>query len=153
VLVVLGEPGIGKSALLSDLVSSLQSTSGGDAAPVLRTGGVESESPLPFAALHRLVRPVVDLEGTETTFRPQGLPVLELTGLDHADALRLLDERRRGLAGAGTTPFSHTRTVPADTISSKPGTGCHGTQATTVIDGSRIRSTRPGRQRSEVRDE
>jgi hypothetical protein len=56
VLVVLGEPGVGKSALVLDLVSDLR------AARVLRTAGVESESPLPFAALHRLLRPVIDFE-------------------------------------------------------------------------------------------
>ncbi len=59
VLVVTGEPGVGKTALLNDLVS-LQQGDGG--ARVLRTAGVESESPLPFAALHRLLRPVVDYD-------------------------------------------------------------------------------------------
>jgi DNA-binding CsgD family transcriptional regulator/tetratricopeptide (TPR) repeat protein len=58
VLVVLGEPGVGKSALVSDLTTAQQTTPGG--ARVLRTSGVESESPLPYAALHRLLRPVVD---------------------------------------------------------------------------------------------
>lgn len=62
VLVLLGEPGIGKSALLTDLVSSLQGGDGPETPRVLRSVGVESESPLPFAALHRLVRPVVDLD-------------------------------------------------------------------------------------------
>ena len=62
VLVVLGEPGVGKSALLQDLVSSQQTTAGVAGIRVLRTHGVESESPLPFAALHRLLRPVLRLE-------------------------------------------------------------------------------------------
>jgi len=59
VLVLLGEPGVGKTALLHDLVSAQQGPGG---ARVLRTAGVESESPLPFAALHRLLRPVADLD-------------------------------------------------------------------------------------------
>jgi len=54
-LVVHGEAGVGKSALLQDLV-----TGAGDAR-VLRTQGLESESPLAFAALHRLLRPVLRL--------------------------------------------------------------------------------------------
>jgi DNA-binding CsgD family transcriptional regulator len=62
VLVVLGEPGVGKSALVHDLVSAQQAAPAAEAARVLRTAGVESESPLPFAALHRLLRPVVNFE-------------------------------------------------------------------------------------------
>ena len=54
-LVVHGEAGVGKSALLEDLV-----TGAGDAR-VLRTQGLESESPLAFAALHRLLRSVLGL--------------------------------------------------------------------------------------------
>jgi DNA-binding CsgD family transcriptional regulator len=53
VVVVRGEPGVGKSALLSDASSRAAS------AQVLWTQGVESESPLAFAALHRLLRPVL----------------------------------------------------------------------------------------------
>lgn len=59
VLIVVGEPGVGKTALLRDLVTS-QHEAGG--ARVLRTAGVESEAPIPFAALHRLLRPVADLD-------------------------------------------------------------------------------------------
>jgi DNA-binding CsgD family transcriptional regulator len=54
-LVVHGEPGVGKSALLEELA---ESASG---ACVLRTQGLEAESPLAFAALHRLLRPVMRL--------------------------------------------------------------------------------------------
>ena len=51
-LVVHGEPGAGKSALLDDLVA------GAVGARVVRTQGLESEAPLAFAALHRLLRPL-----------------------------------------------------------------------------------------------
>ena len=53
-LLVRGQPGVGKSALLEDAVAAT------DDLTVLRTRGVESEAPLPFAALHRLLRPVLD---------------------------------------------------------------------------------------------
>ena len=53
-LLVHGEPGAGKSALLDDLVANA-----GNDVRVLRTEGVESEAPLAFAALHRLLRPVL----------------------------------------------------------------------------------------------
>ena len=62
VLVVLGEPGAGKSALLQDLASAQQAAADVAGTRVLRTHGIESESPLPFAALHRLLRPVLRLE-------------------------------------------------------------------------------------------
>ncbi|MEP7054852.1 MAG: ATP-binding protein, partial [Actinomycetota bacterium] len=54
-LVVRGDAGVGKSALLDDLVAMSPGVL------VLRTQGLESESPLPFAALHRLLRPLTDL--------------------------------------------------------------------------------------------
>jgi DNA-binding CsgD family transcriptional regulator len=55
-LLLHGEPGVGKSALLEDLVATA-----GDDVRVLRAQGVESEAPLPFAALHRLLRPVLGI--------------------------------------------------------------------------------------------
>ena len=54
-VVVRGEPGVGKSALLEALVAQA-----GDAL-VLRTQGLEVETPLAFAALHRLLLPVTRL--------------------------------------------------------------------------------------------
>ncbi len=54
-LVVRGEPGVGKSALLEELVA------GAGEALVLRTQGLEVEAPLAFAALHRLLLPVMRL--------------------------------------------------------------------------------------------
>ncbi len=55
-LLVHGEPGAGKSALLDYLVANA-----GTDVCILRTQGVESEAPLAFAALHRLLRPVIGL--------------------------------------------------------------------------------------------
>jgi DNA-binding CsgD family transcriptional regulator len=52
-VVVRGDPGVGKTALLADACSRATG------ARVLWTQGIESESPLAFAALHRLLRPVL----------------------------------------------------------------------------------------------
>ncbi|UQX87077.1 AAA family ATPase [Jatrophihabitans telluris] len=54
-VVVRGEPGIGKTALLDEVVRLTE------AATVLRTRGLEVEAPLPYAALHRLLRPLTRL--------------------------------------------------------------------------------------------
>ena len=53
VLVISGEPGVGKSALLEDAREQA-----GDML-VLGSAGVESEAQLPFAALQQMVRPVL----------------------------------------------------------------------------------------------
>jgi len=55
VLVLHGLPGVGKSTLLAGAVADA------DGFTVLRTSGIESESPLAFAALQRLLRPVLPL--------------------------------------------------------------------------------------------
>ncbi|MEX5721700.1 AAA family ATPase, partial [Geodermatophilus maliterrae] len=52
-LVLTGPPGVGKSALLADAAARA------DGMTVLGTQGLESESPLAFAALQRLLRPVL----------------------------------------------------------------------------------------------
>jgi predicted ATPase len=52
-LVVRGAPGTGKSALLSEAVDAA------DEVRLVRTRGIESEAPLAFAALHRLLRPLL----------------------------------------------------------------------------------------------
>jgi DNA-binding CsgD family transcriptional regulator len=54
-LVLRGEPGVGKSALLDALVADAGE------ATVLVTQGLEVEAPLAFAALHRLLRPLTRL--------------------------------------------------------------------------------------------
>lgn len=54
-LLVRGEPGIGKSALL--LEASRRASERG--VHVLRTAGVQSEAHLPFAGLQRLLRPIL----------------------------------------------------------------------------------------------
>ncbi len=54
VLVVAGEPGVGKSALLDYARAGL------DGFAVLETTGSESESDIPFAALHALLHPVFE---------------------------------------------------------------------------------------------
>jgi DNA-binding CsgD family transcriptional regulator len=53
-IVVHGEAGVGKSSLLAAVQDSA------DGMRMLRTKGIESESPLAFAALHRLVLPLLD---------------------------------------------------------------------------------------------
>jgi len=56
VLVVLGDAGIGKSVLLADMAHRARSAG----SRVLAVTGREPETNLPFAALHQLLRPVVD---------------------------------------------------------------------------------------------
>src|SRR4051812_11674038 len=53
-LVLRGQPGVGKTALLEHAVASASELK------VLRAGGVESESELAYAALHQLCAPVLD---------------------------------------------------------------------------------------------
>ncbi len=54
VLVLRGEPGVGKTALLEYVVEQAS------ALRVTRTTGVQSEMELPFAALHQLLEPMLD---------------------------------------------------------------------------------------------
>jgi DNA-binding NarL/FixJ family response regulator len=84
-LVVRGEPGIGKSALLDDIVT-------GPGLTVLRCAGVESEAEIPFASLHLLLYPVLG--------RTEGLPELQRTALLGALGLRPATGRDPLLIGA-----------------------------------------------------
>jgi DNA-binding CsgD family transcriptional regulator/alkylated DNA nucleotide flippase Atl1 len=54
VLVVQGEPGVGKTALLEDTAKTAQQFR------VLRTAGAEAEQEFPYAALHRFCGPTLD---------------------------------------------------------------------------------------------
>ncbi len=56
-LVLRGQPGVGKSALLAEAAAAAEGMR------LLWTQGVESEAPLAFAALHRLLRPVTSSLG------------------------------------------------------------------------------------------
>ncbi|WP_101789034.1 helix-turn-helix transcriptional regulator [Nonomuraea indica] len=78
-LVVRGEAGIGKSALLDYAGATTQ-------AHVLRVTGVESEAELPFAALHLLLRPVLDLVSTLPAQQAEALlGALGLGGVNRGD--------------------------------------------------------------------
>jgi DNA-binding CsgD family transcriptional regulator len=57
VLLVRGEPGIGKSALLAEASAQARA----DGVQVLSTIGVQSEAHLPFGGLHQLLRPILGL--------------------------------------------------------------------------------------------
>jgi DNA-binding CsgD family transcriptional regulator len=84
-LVVRGEPGIGKTALLD------HAAAGATDLRVLRGAGIESEADLPFAALHLLLRPVLDRVGT--------LPGLQADALRAALGLAKTDSEDRFLVG------------------------------------------------------
>lgn len=53
-LVLRGDPGIGKSALVSDIAARA------DGFRIIRAAGIEEESELPYSGLHLLLRPVLD---------------------------------------------------------------------------------------------
>ncbi len=74
-LVLRGEPGIGKSRLLSEC----ERTARRRGMAVLTTAGVQSEAHLPFAGLHQLLRPVRE--------RASGLRDLQRAALDAAFGL------------------------------------------------------------------
>jgi ATP/maltotriose-dependent transcriptional regulator MalT len=76
-LVIRGEPGIGKSALLADARERAADMH------VLAARGVESESELPFAALHQLIRPA--LEHIEALANPQARALRSALGLSEGD--------------------------------------------------------------------
>src|SRR3954462_279456 len=73
VLVMRGEPGLGKSALLEEAAQRAVGFRG------LRAVGIESESELAFAALHQLLRPVFEL--IDRLPDPQAAPLRGAFGL------------------------------------------------------------------------
>jgi DNA-binding CsgD family transcriptional regulator/tetratricopeptide (TPR) repeat protein len=77
-LVLRGEPGIGKTALLEDARNRATGMR------VLGARGVESESELPFASLHQLLRPV--LNHLERLPAPQEAALRGALGLDRGEA-------------------------------------------------------------------
>src|SRR6476469_7923070 len=78
VLVVHGDPGVGKTALLEWVVAR------GAQLQILRTVGVEGEMELPFAALQQLCSPILDL--AERLPDPQGDALAVAFGLSRGKA-------------------------------------------------------------------
>ena len=88
-LVVLGEAGVGKSALLDYAIQAGAGAGAGadataDAVRVLRATGVESEMELPYAALHQLCLPL--LSGIDRLPTPQAEALARIFGLRGGDA-------------------------------------------------------------------
>ncbi|MET8282953.1 AAA family ATPase [Micromonospora sp. NPDC005174] len=81
-MLVVGDAGIGKSTLIGEAVARL------DGWQVLRAGGIEFESELPYSALHQLCAPVLD--------HRTGLPAPQRSALDTVFGLH---------AGASPTPM------------------------------------------------
>lgn len=81
-LVLHGVPGVGKSTLLGAAADEAQ----GEGFLVLRTSGIESESPLAFAALQRLLRPVLQLG--DHLPEPQGRALRRAFGAEEGEVDR-----------------------------------------------------------------
>jgi DNA-binding CsgD family transcriptional regulator len=79
-IVVRGEAGIGKSALLAEVSRAAAA----DGVRILTAAGVESEAQLPFAGLHQLLRPVLSLRDELAV--PQRDAVLAAFGMTDAAA-------------------------------------------------------------------
>jgi DNA-binding CsgD family transcriptional regulator len=87
-LVLLGEPGIGKSALLEAAGARA------DGVRLLRARGIESEARIPFASLLELVRPILGHLGA--------IPEPQAAALEAALALRPRGAHERFAVGAAT---------------------------------------------------
>src|SRR5216684_7652324 len=74
-LIVRGEPGIGKSALLAEA----SARAGSDGMRVLTATGVRSEAKVSFAGLHQLLRPIFG--GVEELPAPQRDAMLAAFGM------------------------------------------------------------------------
>ncbi|MER7756998.1 LuxR family transcriptional regulator [Kitasatospora sp. NPDC097643] len=117
VLVVLGEAGVGKTALLDHALRT------GADARIQRVAGVESEVELPYAALHQLCLPL--LNGVDRLPAPQAEALATVFGLRNGDppgpflmfveigADAFAERTRRELAecGVSVSPPARQRTV------------------------------------------
>jgi DNA-binding CsgD family transcriptional regulator len=81
-VLVRGEAGMGKSALLDDLAAHAAHAAD---VRVLRTAGLQAESALAFAALHRLLRPALD--GLEAVPAPQRRALRVAFGEEEGDRI------------------------------------------------------------------
>src|ERR1700750_1744768 len=106
VLVMRGEPGIGKTALLEYAVESAAGLR------LARVAGVESETELPFAALHQLCAPLLD--------KLEGLPDPQRDALGVALGLKAGAAPDRFLVGLAA------RRPPAAEGRARPGPGWGG---------------------------
>lgn len=116
-LVLRGEAGVGKSALLEDVVARSQPCR------VARAVGIESEMELAYSGLHQLCQPFMSLvdqlpppqrDALGTAFgllagpAPDrfltGLAELQLSGLDDADARALLDSAPSSSSSSPSSP-------------------------------------------------
>jgi DNA-binding CsgD family transcriptional regulator/tetratricopeptide (TPR) repeat protein len=88
VLALVGEPGIGKTALLDDAAEHA------DGMRVLRARGIESEARIPFASLFELLRPALGTLGR--------IPAPQARALEGALALRSTEAHERFAVGAAT---------------------------------------------------
>ncbi len=88
VLAVVGEPGIGKTALLEDAAAHAGEMR------VLRARGIESEARIPFASLFELLRPALGTLGR--------IPAPQARALEGALALRATEAHERFAVGAAT---------------------------------------------------
>ncbi|MET9022575.1 LuxR family transcriptional regulator [Actinopolymorpha sp. NPDC004070] len=80
VLVLRGEPGIGKTALLDDVAERARAAG----LRVLRGAGIEAEATLPYAGLHLLLHPALDRIGALAP--PQASALAAAFGLSEAPA-------------------------------------------------------------------
>ena len=101
-LVLRGEPGIGKTALLGHAAD----TAVGDGFRVIRATGVQYEAELPFAGLSLLLAPALD--------RLPSLPAPQRRSLERA--FGLTDTATAGDAEAATIPGGGAATAPGDRL-------------------------------------
>src|SRR4051794_25745337 len=87
-LALVGEPGIGKTALLEEASTRARGMT------VLRARGVESEAEIPFASLLELLRPGLGLINE--------IPAPQAVALESALALRPASSQERFAIGAAT---------------------------------------------------